>query len=84
MMAEGIVSSLQPDNERNARGDLAESGPKRPILFDPQTAGGLLIGLPASAAIACLADLHAAGYTKAAAIGEVVAETSAGPLVVTA
>jgi selenide,water dikinase len=84
VVAEGIVSSLQPDNERNARLGTAADNAKYPILFDPQTAGGLLIGVPAETAEACLVELRDGGYTQAAVIGEVNAEKSVGPLVVDA
>jgi selenide,water dikinase len=43
------------------------------ILFDPQTAGGLLIALPPAAAESLLPRLHAAGIAEAALVGEVVA-----------
>jgi len=41
------------------------------ILFDPQTAGGLLIGLAAKEAEGLLARMHETGLTEAAIIGEV-------------
>jgi selenide,water dikinase len=84
VMADGIESSLQPDNERNAGSGIATGNAKRPILFDPQTAGGLLIGVPAKAVEACLVELRDGGYTQAAVIGEVIAEKGAGPLVAAA
>jgi selenide,water dikinase len=43
--------------------------PDLALLADPQIAGGLLAGVPAATAEACLAALHAAGYA-AARIGQ--------------
>lgn len=42
------------------------------ILFDPQTAGGLLIALPPDAAKSLLQSMHAAGIDEAAIVGEVI------------
>ncbi len=73
----GILSSLQPQNLRLRRAvkDLEHSAkhPQFALLFDPQTAGGLLAGVPAEAADACVAELRALGYPAAAVIGKIEA-----------
>ncbi|MCW5651496.1 MAG: selenide, water dikinase SelD [Ramlibacter sp.] len=77
-VAAGIVSSLQPANVRLRRAlrdqETLVDDPRYPLLFDPQTAGGLLAGVPAGQADACLAALRAAGYDRAALIGRVLAQ----------
>jgi len=74
-VAAGIFSSLQPQNVRLRRAirdlDVASTHPLYPLLFDPQTAGGLLAAVPFSQAGACIAELRAAGYEQAAMIGAV-------------
>ena len=73
--ARGLLSSLQPQNVRLRRAvsnvETAGADPRYPLLFDPQTAGGLLAGVPEQRAAACVAGLHALGYTHAAVIGTV-------------
>ena len=72
-IAAGIFSSLQPQNVRLRRAirnlEEAATHPFYPILFDPQTAGGLLASVPAQRAEACLCALRAAGYASAAIVG---------------
>jgi selenide,water dikinase len=74
-VALGILSSLQPQNLRLRRAvrDPEEVGrhPRYPLLFDPQTAGGLLAGVPADRASACVAELRSLGYAVAAVIGTI-------------
>ena len=76
-LARGIVSSLHPQNARAGSAirdfEAARALPLLPLLFDPQTAGPLLAGVPAARADACAAALRAAGYPGAAVIGAVVA-----------
>jgi selenide, water dikinase len=73
---DGIVSSLQPQNVRLRRAiaNLDEAGddPRYPLIFDPQTSGGLLATLPAENAEACIAELKSLGYTRTAIIGDVL------------
>lgn len=72
----GIVSSLQPANVRLRRAIRNQadfvSHPRYPLLFDPQTAGGLLASVPAERAKACIKALQDSGYLHAAIIGEVL------------
>lgn len=71
----GILSSLQPQNVRLRRAisNLAEVGrdPRYPLIFDPQTSGGLLAGVPSQSADECVAALIQLGYDRAKIIGEV-------------
>ena len=73
----GIVSSLQPANVRLRRAlrnaDEFVSDPRYPLLFDPQTAGGLLASVPAAQAASCVQALKAAGYAHTAIIGRITA-----------
>ena len=74
-MRAGIFSSLQPQNLRLRRAienvEVAARHARYPVLFDPQTAGGLLAGVPEAAARSCLAELKQLGYARAAIIGVV-------------
>jgi selenide,water dikinase len=72
-VALGIFSSLQPQNVRLRRAigelDIVARHPLYPLLFDPQTSGGLLAAVPLGEAERCVAALRAAGYVRADAIG---------------
>lgn len=74
-MAAGIFSSLQPQNVRLRRAirnlDEAAAHPLYPVLFDPQTAGGLLASVPSERAQDCVRALRAEGYPSAAIVGSV-------------
>jgi selenide,water dikinase len=72
VFAGGITSSLHASN-LSALASLADADPGTPLamlLIDPQTAGGLLAGIPPARVPACLAQLREAGY-RAAQIGVV-------------
>ncbi|MFY8126154.1 MAG: selenide, water dikinase SelD [Hydrogenophaga sp.] len=77
----GIVSSLQPANVRLRRalrnGEAFAQDSRYPLLFDPQTAGGLLASVPAAKADACVQALREAGYTHTAVIGRITAQAEA-------
>ena len=78
----GIFSTLHPENVRTRRvvagGDEVAATPRGALLFDPQTAGGLLAGVPPDAADSCVKALRAAGYARAAIVGTVI-DRPAGP-----
>jgi selenide, water dikinase len=75
LFAQGMASSLHTANAAElallapdgATADAAFAA----LLLDPQTAGGLLAGVPADNAVACLEELRRFGY-RAADIGSVV------------
>lgn len=77
LMAAGVASSLQPNNVQALADyrceDVADDDARWRLLADPQTAGGLLAGVPADRADACVTALRAAGYSEAAVIGTAAA-----------
>ncbi len=75
MIASGVESSLQPNNQQ-ALADYEITGgpPDAPglrMLADPQTSGGLLAGVPFHAADDCVQALREKGYAAAAVVGVV-------------
>jgi selenide, water dikinase len=80
-VALGIFSSLQPQNVRLRRAisepAAATRHPLYPLLFDPQTSGGLLAAVPLAQAEDCVAALRAGGYADADLIGFVAARSAA-------
>ena len=75
LLEKNIVSSIYDDNfkarhlmkhDADVTDNIAYS-----VLFDPQTSGGLLAGLPENQADVCLQALQEAGYSEARIIGKV-------------
>ncbi len=76
----GIFSSLQDQNVRLRRA-IRDPGSLRqhkhyPMLFDPQTSGGLLASVPANRLEACMAELKQLNYTSTVVIGRVLADSN--------
>lgn len=84
--AAGLLSSLHPHNVRLRRAvvdvERASLDPRYPLLYDPQTAGGLLAGVPGDRTDACVDDLRAQGYAQAAVIGVVESRGDDAPIAI--
>lgn len=78
-LRQGYFSSLHPQNQQAATWlqppQVAQREALYPILFDPQTSGGLLASVPRDRAAACLAALQAAGYWQSAIVGQTLEST---------
>ncbi|MDX2240797.1 MAG: selenide, water dikinase SelD, partial [Leptolyngbyaceae cyanobacterium bins.302] len=72
MLDRGIFSSLRSQNLQASQWidnlSTVNHLPKLQLLFDPQTAGGLLAAVPIEQETACLAALKALGYAQCATI----------------
>ncbi len=76
MALAGHQSSLFQANARYAN-NCGETGAAKlltnfPLVFDPQTSGGLLFSLPVGNAEKCVSQLIASGYHSACVIGEII------------
>ncbi|MCW8929703.1 MAG: selenide, water dikinase SelD [Gammaproteobacteria bacterium] len=80
MIKAGIFSSLQDENIHLKRAisniETISGHQNYPLLFDPQTSGGLLAGVSRKDAEDCLAKLHSAGFSQAVIIGDVIENDS--------
>jgi selenide,water dikinase len=85
LLGRGVRSTSHPENARARRAmlvdDAAAGRPALDLLFDPQTSGGLLLGIPAPRRDALLRALHAAGDDAAVVIGEIMAPRADGALI---
>lgn len=74
-VAAGILSSLQPANVRLRRAirnaEVMVNHPCYPLIFDPQTAGGLLASVAPDQADDCARELVALGYRHTCVIGKI-------------
>ncbi|MEM7556702.1 MAG: selenide, water dikinase SelD [Cyanobacteria bacterium P01_A01_bin.84] len=77
-LEKGIFSSLHPENFQAAnyilQNKLNYIHPYYPLLFDPQTSGGLLATISQENASSCLDELKILGYKDSCIIGRVINE----------
>ena len=80
-----IFSSLHAENSRIKEvmqtATTAAKSPLLELLFDPQTAGGLLASVPSSEADKCLQELENKGYSDARLIGQITEKTEGMPVI---
>ncbi|MEM9029361.1 MAG: selenide, water dikinase SelD [Pseudomonadota bacterium] len=84
LIAAGIASSLYAENAKViARIELGTcaNDVRIAVLFDPQTAGGLLASIPAENVLNCLEALKARAYVDARVIGRLVNPGTHDPVV---
>jgi selenide,water dikinase len=85
LLGRGVRSTAHPENAKARRamwvGEAVAHRPALDLLFDPQTSGGLLLGIPADRGEALLRALRAAGSPAAAVIGVVAASRADGALI---
>ncbi len=75
LLQDGYASTLAPSNRALLNSGKPESKRVEPtlrdILFDPQTAGGLVAAIPQARVASCIEALRAAELTDAAEIGQI-------------
>jgi selenide,water dikinase len=85
LLGRGVRSTAHPENAKARRamwvGETVARRPALDLLFDPQTSGGLLLGIPAERGEPLLRALRAAGDPAAAVIGVVAASRADGALI---
>jgi selenide,water dikinase len=83
LVQQGIVSSLYPQNVQAAQfisnqEEICDRA-NYPVLFDPQTSGGLLATIPGDQAAKCEQVLQELGYKQSRIIGRVMPASSGIP-----
>lgn len=83
LVQQGIVSSLYPQNVQAAQfirnqEEICDRA-NYPVLFDPQTSGGLLATIPSEQAAKCEQILQELGYQQSRIIGQVMPASSGIP-----
>jgi len=81
-LQKGTTSSLHNANAKQASAiagphaqlQQPKHAPRLALLFDPQTAGGLLASVPSTRASDCVAALRTQGYAHSAVVGRVLGE----------
>ncbi|WGT68461.1 selenide, water dikinase SelD [cyanobacterium endosymbiont of Epithemia clementina EcSB] len=83
---QGITSSLYPQNLQASNYILnleeVKHKNKFPLLFDPQTSGGLLASIPSDKADKCLLNLIRSGFKDSCIIGQVLEENLTEPFII--
>ena len=84
-MENGIYSSLHNSNKESeiviTNRDVFRNNKLYELLFDPQTAGGLLASVSAEKATETIKLIHEAGYREAQIIGRVTSRSSPLPTI---
>jgi selenide,water dikinase len=82
LLGRGIESTMAPANRAGGASLMrpASTGGPAGLLFDPQTSGGLLIGIAADKAPGLIDRLHREGAPEAAIVGRVLPRAGTAPL----
>jgi len=84
LLTQGVRSTFHEENARGRRAVATEGSargrPEFELLFDPQTAGGLVFGVAPESVAEALESLHANGAPGAAHVGRVIAPREDGAL----
>lgn len=85
MSQRGVRSSLYEQNatiiSELRAGSAIKTDPHWPLLFDPQTSGGLLFAIPEADAADCLAELQFQGYPRSQIVGRTLDPCKTSPFI---